>query len=113
VTAALLLGEPLLALIYGPAYAAHADVFVLVMLAGGLAYVSSFLGYGMTAARFFKAQTPLFLLVVSVTAAGSLLLIPPLGIRGAALALIVSFSVQLTASLLLNLYALRRLGAAT
>jgi O-antigen/teichoic acid export membrane protein len=113
VTAALLLGAPLLALIYGPAYAAHADVFVLVMLAGGLAYVSSFLGYGMTAARFFKAQTPLFLLVVSVTAAGSLLLIPPLGIRGAALALIVSFSVQLTASLLLNLYALRRLGAAT
>lgn len=113
VTAALLLGGPLLLLIYGPAYAAHADVFVLVMLAGGIGYVSSFLGYGMTAARFFKAQAPLFAVVVTATTLAALALIPPLGMRGAALALIASFSVQLSGSLALNLYALRRLGAAT
>lgn len=113
VTAALLLGGPLLLLIYGPAYAAHADVFVLVMLAGGIGYVSSFLGYGMTAARFFKAQAPLFAVVVTTTTLAALALIPPLGMRGAALALIASFSVQLSGSLALNLYALRRLGAAT
>lgn len=112
VTVALLLGEPLLALIYGPAYAAHADVFVLVMLAGGIGYVSSFLGYGMTAARFFRAQAPLFAAVVAVTTLAALALIPPLGMRGAALALIASFSVQLSGSLALNLYALRRIGAA-
>lgn len=112
VTVALLLGEPLLALIYGPAYAAHADVFALVMLAAGIGYVGSFLGYGMTAARFFAAQAPLFAVVVSATTLAALALIPSLGLRGAALALIVSFSVQLTASLALNLYALRRLGAA-
>lgn len=112
VTVALLLGEPLLALIYGPAYAAHADVFVLVMLAGGIGYVSSFLGYGMTAARFFRAQAPLFAAVVAVTTLAALALIPPFGMRGAALALIASFSVQLSGSLALNLYALRRIGAA-
>ncbi len=112
VTVALLLGAPLLALIYGPAYAAHADVFVLVMLAGGIGYVSSFLGYGMTAARFFRAQAPLFAAVVAVTTLAALALIPPLGMRGAALALIASFSVQLSGSLALNLYALRRIGAA-
>ncbi len=113
VTVALLLGEPLLALIYGPAYAAHADTFVLVMLAGGLAYVSSFLGYGMTAARFFRTQAPLFASVLFVTAAGSLTLIPSLGLRGAALALIISSGFQLVTSLGVNLYALRRIGAAT
>ncbi len=113
VTVALLLGEPLLALIYGPAYAAHADVFVLVMLAGGLAYVSSFLGYGMTAARFFRAQAPLFASVLFVTAAGALGLIPLLGLRGAALALIISSGFQLVTSLGVNIYALRRIGAAT
>lgn len=112
VTVALLLGAPLLTLIYGPAYAAHADVFTLVMLAGGIGYVSSFLGYGMTAARFFRAQAPLFAAVVAANALAALALIPPLGLRGAALTLLATASVQFTASLALNLYALRRIGAA-
>lgn len=88
VTIALLLGEPLLALIYGPAYAAHADVLVLVMLAGGIGYIGSFLGYGITATRQFYQFLAIYAGVTLTALAASVVLIPPLGLTGAALTLL-------------------------
>jgi O-antigen/teichoic acid export membrane protein len=56
---AVLWGRPLLTLLYRRDYAQYADVFVWVMIAAAISYVKSMLGYGMTAARIFRAQVPL------------------------------------------------------
>ena len=60
VLVAALWGRPLLTLVYRRDYAQHADVFVWIMIAAAISYVSSMLGYGMTAARIFRAQVPIF-----------------------------------------------------
>lgn len=51
-----LVGAPFIELIYGPSYAAHVDLFVVVMLAGGIMYVGSLLGAPATAMRAFRVQ---------------------------------------------------------
>ena len=40
---------------------------LVAMAAGGVAYVASALGYGLTAARYFSVQVPLFVTVVGAT----------------------------------------------
>jgi len=99
VLVALLVGRELLTIVYRPEYAEQKDLFVLVMVAAGIGYVASFLGYGITAARYFVIQIPLFVAVTSTSAIASLWLIPTQGLRGAALALILSALVQLVLSL--------------
>lgn len=84
---ALVAGRPLLAVLYGPAYASHADVlagFMLVAVAGNLACV---LDYSMTAMRRLRIQPLLAILSILVLAALSDRLIPTLGLRGAVLSL--------------------------
>lgn len=95
VLVALLAGRPLLTLLYRPEFAGRVDVFVWIMLAAGLGYVASFLGYGMTAARRFRVQLPLSLVVTGAVTLVSLALIPAEGLRGAAFALLASASVQI------------------
>jgi O-antigen/teichoic acid export membrane protein len=77
------------------------------MVAAGLNYVASFLGYGITAARYFKIQ----MLLNGVTATAALLmcgwLVPRYGLRGAAVAIVVAAIVQLVNLALTALHALR------
>jgi O-antigen/teichoic acid export membrane protein len=84
VVAALLFGRPILILLYRPDYAQHVDVFVWLMIASGISFVASFLGYGLTATRRFH----IFLTPYIVTTCGALLssalLIPRYGLLGAA-----------------------------
>lgn len=94
-------GETLLRLLYNSDYAAYSDVFLLVMVAAAVNYVSSFLGYGMTAARYFSVQAPLFILVIFATALASLRLIPSYGLQGAAVAMIIASLVQLGGSVVI------------
>jgi O-antigen/teichoic acid export membrane protein len=107
VVVALLAGRSLLGLLYGPAYAERTDVLILTMMAAGVGYVASFSGYAVTAARYFKAQLPLFAAVVLVTAVGCWWLVPTWGLRGAAVALGLSALTQLVGSALILFYALR------
>lgn len=86
VLGALLLGRPLLTLLYTAEFAAHNDVLVWLMAAAGVGFVASFLGYGLTAARQFRIQLPLFAAVDALTLTACLLLIPAHGLLGAALA---------------------------
>lgn len=111
VAIALLFGKELLALLYTPDYAAHAKVFTWLMVAAGLSYVASFLGYSMTAARFFRLQLPLFILVVITLSAGCAFWVPVNGILGAAQAMVVAATIQLVGALLINLSALRSLAS--
>jgi O-antigen/teichoic acid export membrane protein len=98
VLAALVAGRWLLTLLYRPEYAEHTDVFTWLMLAAGLGYVASFLGYGMTAARVFRAQLPLFAVVSLGTLAACAVLIPRAGLHGAAVAVTLAAVLQLAGS---------------
>jgi len=103
---ALLAGREVLSLLYRPEYAEHANLFIWLMVAGAITYIASSLGYGMTAARYFRAQIPLFLIVTGITAAACYLLIPMYGLLGASAALIAAAIVQVLGSLIVIRHAL-------
>ncbi|MBE9223918.1 oligosaccharide flippase family protein [Phormidium sp. LEGE 05292] len=102
-------GRELLTIIYRPEYAQHSDLFVQVMVAAGIGYIASFLGYGITAARYFVIQIPLFIAVTGTCAIASLWFIPSLGLPGAALALILAAIVQTVFTLGVVVYALHKI----
>jgi O-antigen/teichoic acid export membrane protein len=108
VLAALIAGREILTLLYQPEYAEH-EVFVLLMVAAGGAYVALFLGYGMIAARYLRAQVPLFTFVTGTAVLTCLWLIPSGGLRGAAVAAIITTVVQAGGSLFIVVRALRAL----
>jgi len=99
VLVAVVAGREILTLLYRPEYGQQADLFVWLMVAAGIGYVSSFLGYAITAARYFRIQMPLFAVVTGSSALSCLWLIPTMGVRGAAIALIVGAVVQASFSL--------------
>jgi O-antigen/teichoic acid export membrane protein len=109
VVVAVVAGKPILTLLYKPEYAERSDLFAWLMVAAGMGYVSSFLGYGMTAARYFQVQMPLFVLVTGSSAISCLWLIPTMGVRGAAIALIIGAIVQAVFSLGVIFHALYKL----
>jgi O-antigen/teichoic acid export membrane protein len=102
-------GREILALLYRPEYAQHSDVFLLLMLAAGIDYVATILDYGINAARYFRVQTPLFGAVTGSVVLACLWLVPSAGIRGAALAVVVSTLVRVVGTLLVVLHAQRAL----
>ncbi|MDK2801601.1 MAG: hypothetical protein PWQ70_3220 [Clostridiales bacterium] len=68
-----------------------------------------FAEYGMIAARYFRSQLPLFVTVTIITTIAAALLIPKLGLNGAALAVILSNFAQLVGSMYIVGLALRML----
>ena len=113
VIAALVAGSQILTLLYQPEYAQYTDLFVWLMVAAGISYISSFLGYGMTAARYFRIQMPLYALGTTTSVLACLWLVPILGLQGAAIALIMSALVQAGTSLGVIVVALRQLELST
>jgi O-antigen/teichoic acid export membrane protein len=105
-------GRELLTVLYRPEYAEHAEALGLLMLAAGLGYVATFLYYGMTSARLFRVQMPLFVAVAATSLVACAALVPTRGVMGAAQASVVTAVVNLLGASAVNLYALRRLGAA-
>lgn len=101
-------GSRVLRLLYTPEYAEHGDLFVLLTCAAAVGYVASFLGYAVTAARCFRAQSPLFAIVGAWTALACSWLIPRYGLSGAGWALVSSAVLQLCGSLVLVARATRR-----
>ena len=108
---ALVAGQQILSLVYRPEYAQQVNLFVWLMVAAGFGYVASFLGYGMTAARYFRIQIPLFIAVTGTSAITCLWLIPILGLQGAAIALILAAIVQVIFSLGVIVHALHKINA--
>jgi len=81
-----LFGDVLLLGLYGAEYAERSEVLVWLMAAAALGFVSSVLGFALTAARSFRVQVPLFALVALTTLGLSFVLIPRFGLHGAAYA---------------------------
>ncbi|HLK48486.1 MAG TPA: lipopolysaccharide biosynthesis protein [Bryobacteraceae bacterium] len=95
--AAKLMGATLLTIFYSSEYAAHSDVFVRLMSAAGISAFAALLTYGITSARSFRIQVPIYLLVVCSNALGCMLWVRDSGLAGAASAVMLASLVQVTA----------------
>jgi len=89
------IGERLLAVVYGTDYAAHSRAFVLLMCAAVIHCVASMLTSGITSARAFRIQVPLYLLVAGTTAICCARWVPTMGLVGAAFAVIAGAVMRL------------------
>lgn len=89
-------GKEILTILYRPEYAQpqYLEILLLLMVSTAIGNVSSFLGYGMTAIRYFSVQMPLSILVTGISALSCYWLIPNMGLRGAAIALLIGVIVQ-------------------
>ena len=88
-------GREILTLVYRPEYAQYSDILFWVMFAAAINFVSTFLFFGLTAARYFKIQTMLHALITITITVASYFLIPTLGLMGASLVLIIASIFQL------------------
>jgi O-antigen/teichoic acid export membrane protein len=86
---AMIAGQQLLSFMYGPDYAENIKVFIVVMLAGGLTYVGSFLGAPATAMRKFKPQLAIHSINAATMLGFGLFIIPKAGMIGAAWTMVV------------------------
>lgn len=109
VIAALVAGSQILTLLYRAEYAQYTDLFVWLMVAAGISYISSFLGYGMTAARYFRIQMPLTTLATLATAIICFWAIPSQGLQGAAIALIFGKTIKAITNLGVIIHGLQKL----
>jgi O-antigen/teichoic acid export membrane protein len=96
---AVLFGKQAMTFIYRPEYSTHPEVLVWLMGASGFFYLGSTLGYAVTAVRCFKPQLPLFAGAAATTAIGCLILVPLQGLRGAAIAILISAVIQCLGSI--------------
>jgi O-antigen/teichoic acid export membrane protein len=108
VLVALVLGGPVLALLYTPEYAEHVDLLAWLMAAAGLNYVGSMFGYALTAARVLHRQAILFAGVCLATVLGCWLWVGPFGLIGAAWGLLFAAAVQLVGLAVLFALGMRR-----
>jgi O-antigen/teichoic acid export membrane protein len=107
VLGAIFFGSWVLTILYSPDYAAYSQIFSWLMLVNGFSIIASFLGYAMTAARHFKIQLPLFMLVILVTGIVAWQAIPRLGLIGGVFALAAGIGIQLILSVCVIVFALR------
>ncbi|MFQ4142454.1 oligosaccharide flippase family protein [Chlorogloeopsis sp. ULAP02] len=103
-------GKQILTFLYRPEYAQHTSLFIWLMITAGIGYLSSFMGYGMTAARYFRIQLPLFAAATISSTVACFLLIPRLGLLGAVIALLIAVIVQAIISYGVILNALHKLN---
>jgi O-antigen/teichoic acid export membrane protein len=95
IAAAFFAGPALLSIIFRPEYAKYSSLFIWLITAGCIGYVTYALGIAMTAARCFALQIPLLLVTAGVTALCCRLLIPAHGLIGGAQASLIGNLVHL------------------
>ncbi len=105
--ASLFFGRQILTTLYKAEYASHVGVFEWLMAAAALGYVARFLVCSMTAARFLRAQAPLYTFALVVLGALSFWLIPRWGLLGAAWSLTAGMAALLIGAIWVNLAAVR------
>lgn len=108
---ALVCGRLVLKLVYGPVYASHVDLLLMLIGISGITAVASFLGYGMSAARRFREQLPVTIVSVVTCAVAAFVLTPRWGLMGAAAAILLSVIAQIVGSFLVLRTAFRQAGS--
>lgn len=114
VIVALILGEPMLNLLYGPEYARESNVFVILAVASAIQYSYVFLGSALTAMWYFRAHTYIQVASIVLTTLLSVILVSLYGIEGAAQAMLLNSLLQGIAYVLITfrIWQTRKLGAA-
>jgi len=85
-----LVGRPLLTLLYRREYADHVGLLALFVAITGLTTIGNFLFCGLTAARTFRVQAPIYFAQMVIGVAGTALLVPRCGMFGAGAGLFLS-----------------------
>jgi O-antigen/teichoic acid export membrane protein len=104
---ALWAGGQLVNAVYGPDYARHGEVITLLFIGGSVSYLNAGLGYILSSARWFRQQIGPLAAVASSTAVFCAVLIPKMGMKGAALAQLGGSVVQLLLSIVVVTLCLR------
>ncbi|MVO98681.1 lipopolysaccharide biosynthesis protein [Paenibacillus lutrae] len=105
------LGQPILSILYGPSYSDYSYIFTLITIGAGIGYLGSLVGYGLTSARIFGTQVYLFIFINISLLLACYLLIPSLGLEGAAYSLIVGNIAQLIGSLFIFYFHFYKAGS--
>ncbi len=95
-TACFLFGQPFLEIIYRKEYGQYTQLLILLMLAGSIDDISSFIGQAITATRSFRIKMAVSATVVTISSLIALWLIPSQGLKGAAIALLIGATVDVT-----------------
>ena len=101
-------GREILTILFRPEYAERADLLPWIMAVGGVVYMAQFVGFGLTAAGYYNSQVVLNILANLSLLAGCYWLIARLGLLGAILAMLIAAIVQLAASVMILLAAIRK-----
>ena len=105
----ILWGKVLLSTMYKPEYSEHSSVLLWLMGWIATLYVSTFLSYGVSAARYFKTSLVLSSILVIVMFWACLWLVPKYGMTGAAISLTIGGCVQLLGNFVIIRYIVSRL----
>jgi O-antigen/teichoic acid export membrane protein len=87
-------GNWLLTVFYSADYARQSHIFTILMGAAALHFAASMLTSGITSARWFRIQVPLYLVVAGATAWGCARWVPTLGLTGASLGVLCGAAVR-------------------
>ena len=101
-------GRQLLTIVYRPEYAQYVSLLRLLMCVGTLQCLTTAVQSGLTAASEFRIQVPLFITVGLITLVGCWILVPRVGLSGAAYAVLISYTFQLSGSAFLTLRTMAR-----
>ncbi|HEY9826311.1 MAG TPA: oligosaccharide flippase family protein [Stenomitos sp.] len=101
-------GKQILTIIYKPEYAQYSQLLVMLMLAAALEYICSFLGSGITAARYFRSQVPLFATTACILAIACMVFIPMSGLNGIPWAMILTGLIRIFLFVGILIHALRK-----
>jgi O-antigen/teichoic acid export membrane protein len=101
-------GREILTILFRPEYAERADLLPWMMAAGGVLYMAQFLGFGLTAAGFYRSQVILNILANASLFAACYWFVGQRGLMGAILAMLVAAIVQLAASAIILAADLRK-----
>ena len=97
----LAIGRPLLRLIYSEEYAEHVQLLAGFVAVASVSAIGTFLFCGLTAARMFRAQAPVYLVAVVAGLVGATILVPRYGLGGGAWSLFLSVSTVMIGGILL------------
>jgi len=86
----LLLGRPFLTIVYSADYSNQVGLLALFVATSGITTISAFVFCGMSAARRFRSQLPVYLATITICTVGAAILTPRFGVLGAGLAVSIS-----------------------
>jgi O-antigen/teichoic acid export membrane protein len=91
-------GREILTLLFRPEYGERADLLPWMMAAGGILFMAQSLGYGLTAANFYRSQVVLNVVANLCLVAACYWLVERRGLLGAILAMLIAAIVQFLGS---------------